>query len=68
MIHGVEDQIISLAKEALNWRPKILLDEGLARTTGYFKTISQFLPFIYRVPKINSFDILIKVFGLYNAS
>lgn len=30
---------ISLAKEKLNWEPKIQLEEGLIRTIEYFKTI-----------------------------
>lgn len=30
---------ISLAKEKLNWEPKIDLEEGLKRTIGYFKNI-----------------------------
>jgi UDP-glucuronate decarboxylase len=30
---------ISLAKEKLNWEPKIQLEEGLMRTIEYFKTI-----------------------------
>ena len=30
---------ISLAKEKLNWEPKVSLDEGLARTIEWFKTV-----------------------------
>ncbi len=30
---------ISLAKEVLNWRPHVLLDEGLKRSINYFKMI-----------------------------
>jgi UDP-glucuronate decarboxylase len=30
---------ISLAKEKLGWEPKIKLDEGLARTIDYFKSV-----------------------------
>jgi len=30
---------ISLAKAALNWEPKVALEEGLARTIAYFKTV-----------------------------
>jgi UDP-glucuronate decarboxylase len=30
---------ISLAKEKLNWEPKIQLEEGLTRTIDFFKTI-----------------------------
>jgi UDP-glucuronate decarboxylase len=28
---------ISLAKEKLDWEPKVKLDEGLAKTIEYFK-------------------------------
>ena len=31
--------VISLAKKNLNWEPKIMLDEGLARTIAYFKNM-----------------------------
>lgn len=31
--------VISLAKKNLNWEPKIMLDEGLARTIAYFKSV-----------------------------
>ena len=30
---------ISLAKEILNWEPKIMLDEGLSKTIKYYKTL-----------------------------
>ena len=30
---------ISLAKENLNWQPKIMLDEGLDKTIEYYKQI-----------------------------
>lgn len=30
---------ISLAKEKLNWEPKVMLDEGLDKTIEYYKTI-----------------------------
>ncbi|MEM9110083.1 MAG: GDP-mannose 4,6-dehydratase, partial [Planctomycetota bacterium] len=30
---------ISLAKEKLGWEPKVQLDEGLARTIDYFKSV-----------------------------
>jgi UDP-glucuronate decarboxylase len=30
---------ISMAKEKLNWSPKVKLDEGLVRTIDYFKKI-----------------------------
>jgi UDP-glucuronate decarboxylase len=30
---------ITLAKNMLNWEPKIKLDEGLAKTIDYFKNI-----------------------------
>jgi UDP-glucuronate decarboxylase len=30
---------ISLAKEVLNWEPKIPLDEGLKRTVEYFRNL-----------------------------
>ncbi|MEG2820402.1 MAG: SDR family NAD-dependent epimerase/dehydratase, partial [Muribaculaceae bacterium] len=30
---------ISLAKEKLNWEPKIQLNEGLSNVINYFKTI-----------------------------
>ena len=30
---------ISLAREKLGWEPKIKLDQGLARTIDYFKTV-----------------------------
>lgn len=30
---------ISLAKKLLGWEPKVLLDEGLKETIGYFKTV-----------------------------
>jgi UDP-glucuronate decarboxylase len=30
---------ISLAQQELNWEPRIMLDEGLARTIDFFKTI-----------------------------
>ena len=32
---------ITLAKELLGWEPKIPLDEGLARTIAYFRTIAK---------------------------
>jgi UDP-glucuronate decarboxylase len=30
---------ISLAKRELGWEPKIMLDEGLAKTIEYFKSV-----------------------------
>ncbi|KAF0115320.1 MAG: dTDP-glucose 4 6-dehydratase [Rhodospirillaceae bacterium] len=30
---------ITLARTALNWEPKVFLDEGLARTIAYFKAL-----------------------------
>ena len=31
--------VIDLAKEKLNWKPTIALEEGLKRTIEYFKTV-----------------------------
>ena len=31
---------ITLAKEKLNWQPKVSLEEGLGRTIEYFKSLS----------------------------
>ena len=31
--------VIDLAKKELDWTPKIALNEGLARTIEYFKTV-----------------------------
>ncbi len=31
---------ITLAKEKLNWQPKVGLEEGLGRTIEYFKSLS----------------------------
>ena len=30
---------IQLAKRALDWEPKIMLEEGLAKTIDYFKSV-----------------------------
>ena len=30
---------ITLAKEKLNWQPKVKLDDGLKKTIGYFREI-----------------------------
>ena len=35
---------ISLAKLFLEWEPKIMLDEGLDKTIGYFKNQGMYVP------------------------